>query len=131
MTRFFDLFEKLILSAIVFATVFAVGEEVYKLILAQTVALTDLLLLFIYAEVVGMVAGVDAHGKQARGVAFTPTNLLDGGHQQAGGKVIDAVVTEILEDVECDGLPGAGESADDDQAQFAWHVISAPLISAS
>lgn len=56
MTHFFDLFEKLILSVIVFATVFAVGEEIYTLILARTVALTDLLLLFIYAEVVGMVA---------------------------------------------------------------------------
>jgi len=56
MNSFFDLFEKLILSVIVFATVFAVGEEIYTLIIARTVALTDLLLLFIYAEVVGMVA---------------------------------------------------------------------------
>jgi len=56
MNRLFDLFEELILSVIVLATVFAVGEEVWKLVEARTVALTDLLLLFIYAEVVGMVA---------------------------------------------------------------------------
>jgi protein PsiE len=56
MSKLFDVFEEVILAAIVFATLFAVGEEVYRLILAQTVALTDLLLLFIYAEVVGMVA---------------------------------------------------------------------------
>ena len=56
MSKLFDVFEEAILAAIVFATLFAVGEEIYRLILAQTVALTDLLLLFIYAEVVGMVA---------------------------------------------------------------------------
>lgn len=56
MSKLFDVFEEVILAAIVFATLFAVGEEIYRLILAQTVALTDLLLLFIYAEVVGMVA---------------------------------------------------------------------------
>ena len=56
MVKIFDLFEKIILSIIVVATAFAVGEEILTLILARTVALTDLLLLFIYAEVVGMVA---------------------------------------------------------------------------
>lgn len=56
MNRLFDLFEELILSVIVLATIFAVGEEVWTLVEARTVALTDLLLLFIYAEVVGMVA---------------------------------------------------------------------------
>lgn len=55
-SKLFDILEELILGSIVIATMFAVGEEIYRLIDAGTVALTDLLLLFIYAEVVGMVA---------------------------------------------------------------------------
>ena len=38
------------------ATVFATGQEIYYLILQQKVQLADLLLLFIYTEVLGMVA---------------------------------------------------------------------------
>ncbi len=49
--------EKAILVLIAGFTVYAVGLEMYNVILARSVKLTDLLLLFIYAEVLGMVAG--------------------------------------------------------------------------
>lgn len=41
---------------IFFATIFAFGLEVQKMVMQQSVALADLLLLFIYLEVLGMVA---------------------------------------------------------------------------
>jgi protein PsiE len=49
--------EKAILVLIAGFTVYAVGLEMYSVILARSVKLTDLLLFFIYAEVLGMVAG--------------------------------------------------------------------------
>lgn len=49
--------EKAILVLIAGFTVYAVGLEMYNVILARSVKLTDLLLFFIYAEVLGMVAG--------------------------------------------------------------------------
>ena len=48
--------EKAILILIAGFTVYAVGQEMYNVLIAQSVKLTDLLLLFIYAEVLGMVA---------------------------------------------------------------------------
>ena len=48
--------EKVLLTLIGIATVFATGQEIYYLILQQKVQLADLLLLFIYTEVLGMVA---------------------------------------------------------------------------
>ena len=48
--------EKILLSLIGLATVFATCQEIYYLILQQSVQLADLLLLFIYTEVLGMVA---------------------------------------------------------------------------
>jgi protein PsiE len=48
--------EKAILILIAGFTVYAVAKEMYNVILSQSVKLTDLLLLFIYAEVLGMVA---------------------------------------------------------------------------
>jgi len=47
MSKLFDILEELILGSIVIATMFAVGEEIYRLIESGTVALTDLLLLFL------------------------------------------------------------------------------------
>lgn len=47
--------ENLILLIIGLATLFATGVEVTRLIDARTVNLSDLFLLFIYAEVIGMV----------------------------------------------------------------------------
>ena len=48
--------EKILLCLIGLATVFATCQEIYYLIIQQSVQLADLLLLFIYTEVLGMVA---------------------------------------------------------------------------
>ena len=48
--------EKCILFFIALLTVFSVGAEMYAVIQNGKIALTDLLLMFIYAEVLGMVA---------------------------------------------------------------------------
>ena len=48
--------EKSILILIAGFTVFAVGQEMLHMVRSDGVKLTDLLLLFIYAEVLGMVA---------------------------------------------------------------------------
>ena len=48
--------EKILLTLIGIATVFATCQEIYYLVLQQKVQLADLLLLFIYTEVLGMVA---------------------------------------------------------------------------
>jgi protein PsiE len=49
--------EKAILVLIAGFTVYAVGLEMLDIVVMRSVKLTDLLLLFIYAEVLGMVAG--------------------------------------------------------------------------
>jgi protein PsiE len=49
--------EKAILVLIAGFTVYAVALEMLTIVVARSVKLTDLLLLFIYAEVLGMVAG--------------------------------------------------------------------------
>jgi len=49
--------EKAILVLIAGFTVYAVGLEMLNIVVMRSVKLTDLLLLFIYAEVLGMVAG--------------------------------------------------------------------------
>jgi len=53
--KFIWLSERIILMIIAIATLFATGIEIYRLIEEQTVNLSDLFLLFIYAEVLGMV----------------------------------------------------------------------------
>lgn len=50
------LIEQVGLGLITLATLVAIGEEVMKMIGARTVTLADILLLFIYLEVVAMVA---------------------------------------------------------------------------
>jgi protein PsiE len=47
--------EKILLVAIAAATIFATGQEILTLIENRSVQLADLLLLFIYTEVLGMV----------------------------------------------------------------------------
>ncbi len=47
--------EKLLLAVIGALTMFAAGSDVYQMLLAMEVELGDLFLLFIYAEIVGMV----------------------------------------------------------------------------
>ncbi len=54
--KFITLIERAILVLIALFTVWGVGQEMIKLATSGTIALTDLLLMFIYAEVLGMVA---------------------------------------------------------------------------
>lgn len=49
--------EKMILVLIAIFTVYGVGIEMQKVVTSGNISLTDLLLMFIYAEVLGMVAG--------------------------------------------------------------------------
>jgi protein PsiE len=55
--RYITLAEKAILVLIALFTIYGVGLEMNKVIQSGDVQLTDLLLMFIYAEVLGMVAG--------------------------------------------------------------------------
>jgi len=55
--------EKGILILIAFFTIFSVGIEMYAVLLNGKIALTDLLLMFIYAEVLGMVAAFYKYNK--------------------------------------------------------------------
>jgi protein PsiE len=54
--RLFEYLEDLILSVIAVMTLGAVGFELYDIIQRGSIELADLLLMFIYAEVLGMVA---------------------------------------------------------------------------
>ena len=56
MPKLLDLIEKLLLILIMLATLVAVGAEIVHMVRHQKVELSDLLLLFIYAEVMGMLA---------------------------------------------------------------------------
>lgn len=56
MSKFIEVVEKLLLIIIMLATLVAVGAEIKHMIVYRTVELSDLLLLFIYAEVMGMLA---------------------------------------------------------------------------
>lgn len=55
--------EHFVLFIIAIATVFAIGQEIVHIIRVGTVALADLLLLFIYLEVLAMVANYAESGK--------------------------------------------------------------------
>ena len=55
--------EKCILFSIALLTVFSVGAEMVAVIKIGKIALTDLLLMFIYAEVLGMVAAFHQYRK--------------------------------------------------------------------
>lgn len=55
--------EKGILILIAFFTIFSVGIEMYSVLLNGKITLTDLLLMFIYAEVLGMVAAFYKYNK--------------------------------------------------------------------
>ena len=54
--RLFEYLEDLILSIIAIMTLGAVGFELYEIFQRGSIELADLLLMFIYAEVLGMVA---------------------------------------------------------------------------
>ena len=55
MDQIIKIIEKVLLVAIAIATIFATGQEILTLIENRRVQLADLLLLFIYTEVLGMV----------------------------------------------------------------------------
>ncbi|MBB1269917.1 phosphate-starvation-inducible protein PsiE [Shewanella sp. SR44-3] len=55
--------EYLVLFIIAIATLVSIGEEIYSMINLRTVALADLLLLFIYLEVLAMVVNYIESGK--------------------------------------------------------------------
>lgn len=55
--------EHFVLIIIAIATIIAIGQEVVHIILVREVALADLLLLFIYLEVLAMVANYAESGK--------------------------------------------------------------------
>ncbi len=55
--------EKGILILIALFTVYSVGTEMYTVLLTGKITLTDLLLMFIYAEVLGMVAAFYKYNK--------------------------------------------------------------------
>ena len=54
--KLFEYLEDFILSIIAIMTLGAVGFELYDVFQRGTITLADLLLMFIYAEVLGMVA---------------------------------------------------------------------------
>ena len=64
--KFIWIAERGILLLIAVATIFATVVEIVRIIEVQTVNLSDLFLLFIYAEVLGMVASFYASYRYAR-----------------------------------------------------------------
>ncbi|KXF83345.1 phosphate-starvation-inducible protein PsiE [Enterovibrio coralii] len=55
--------EHLVLTLIILATTYAIGEEIYLIIVNRTVTVGDLLLMFIYLEVLAMVSIFFESGK--------------------------------------------------------------------
>ena len=55
MNNYFELLEKIVLSVLIICTVIAIGMEVQGMIAVYEVTLADILLLFIYIEIIGMI----------------------------------------------------------------------------
>ena len=55
MNTYFELLEKLVLSVLIICTIIAIGMEVQGMIAVYRVTLADILLLFIYIEIIGMI----------------------------------------------------------------------------
>ena len=55
MNNNFELLEKVILSILIVCTIIAIGMEIQGMILNIKVTLADILLLFIYIEIIGMI----------------------------------------------------------------------------
>ena len=51
----FEILEKIVLSILIVCTVIAIGMEIQEMILNFKVTLADILLLFIYIEIIGMI----------------------------------------------------------------------------
>ena len=54
-SKYFDVVEKIILVILLFATITAIGQEISKVISLGKGNLADILLLFIFLEVIGMI----------------------------------------------------------------------------
>ena len=68
--------EGVILATIALATLFAAGIEIDRLIMVKVVDLSDLFLLFIYAEVLGMV-GIFYRDKRIPCLLYTSPSPRD------------------------------------------------------
>ena len=55
MNNYFELLEKLVLSVLIICTIIAIGMEIQGMIAVYKVTLADILLLFIYIEIIGMI----------------------------------------------------------------------------
>ena len=55
MNNYFELLEKIVLSVLIVCTIIAIGIEVQGMIAVYRVTLADILLLFIYIEIIGMI----------------------------------------------------------------------------
>ena len=55
MNNNFEILEKIVLSILIVCTVIAIGMEIQAMILNLEVTLADILLLFIYIEIIGMI----------------------------------------------------------------------------
>ena len=55
MNNYFELLEKVILSVLIVCTIIAIGMEIQGMIAIYKVTLADILLLFIYIEIIGMI----------------------------------------------------------------------------
>ena len=54
-SKYFDVIEKIILIILLVASITAIGQEIQKVFLKGIVSLADILLLFIFLEVIGMI----------------------------------------------------------------------------
>jgi protein PsiE len=54
-SKYFDVIEKIILIILLVATITAIGQEIQKVFVTGLVSLADILLLFIFLEVIGMI----------------------------------------------------------------------------
>ena len=55
MNSYFELLEKIVLSVLIVCTIIAIGMEIQDMIAIYKVTLADILLLFIYIEIIGMI----------------------------------------------------------------------------
>ena len=55
MNTYFELLEKIVLSVLIVCTIIAIGMEIQGMIAVYKVTLADILLLFIYIEIIGMI----------------------------------------------------------------------------
>ena len=55
MNNYFELLEKIVLSVLIICTIIAIGMEIQGMIALYKVTLADILLLFIYIEIIGMI----------------------------------------------------------------------------